>query len=139
MATKKQRNRRAKTFRHEYALVEVDDDGNEVKLAASELRKQKQQEKPKKGKGGRGGRAAAARNARAMRPVQPPTWNRAFKRGGLWGGVLFFASVFLFKGSEASRLITGGIYWVLFIPVMYMLDRSQYRTYLKRSGQAPKK
>ena len=92
MATKKQRSRRAKTFRHEYALVEVDEEGNEVKLAASELRKQKEQEKPKKGKGRGKGRAAAARNARALRPVQPPTWGRALKRGGLWGGVLFFAS-----------------------------------------------
>ena len=38
MPTKKQRRRRAKTFRHEYDFVIEDEEGNEVPLDTSELR-----------------------------------------------------------------------------------------------------
>ena len=41
MATRKQRRRREKSFRHEYGFVVEDEEGNEVELDRSELRAQK--------------------------------------------------------------------------------------------------
>ena len=42
MATRKQRSKRAKTFRHDYALVVDDEEGNEVEISAAEARAKKQ-------------------------------------------------------------------------------------------------
>ena len=38
MATRKQRARRAKTFRHDYGFVVDDDEGNEVEISGADVR-----------------------------------------------------------------------------------------------------
>ena len=43
MATRKQRSKRAKTFRHDYALVVDDEEGNEVEISSAEARAKKQE------------------------------------------------------------------------------------------------
>jgi hypothetical protein len=51
---------------------------------------------------------------------------------------MFVLFVFVLKGgSQSGRAITAGIYVVLFVPLTFWADRLAYRTYLKRSGQAP--
>jgi hypothetical protein len=133
MPSKKQRRRREKTFRHEYGYVTYDEEGNEVELASlTELREQK----PTKPKA-----AAAApakgRNGRALKPAQPPSWNRSVKRGGMWGVGMLVLAIFFFKGMPLpSRIVLGVLYAAAFIPLTYWIDRTAYRSYLKRSGKS---
>ena len=135
MATRKQRRRREKSFRHEYEFVDRDEEGNEtpVERVARE-RAEKKQVKP-----GRNGakQPAKAKRARPVREVPAPTWQRALKRGGMMGVLMFVLFVFvLHSGSQNSRIVTALIYGVFFIPLTYWADRLAYRTYLRRSGAA---
>ncbi len=111
MPTRKQRRRREKSFRHEYETVLLDSDGTERPIDEEELRTEREaraQSKasakatPAKGTGTRGG-------SRAGREVQPPSWHRALRRGGLMGGLMLLAFVFLFKSSPLGvRIAIGG-------------------------------
>jgi hypothetical protein len=135
MATRKQRRRREKSFRHEYEFVDRDEDGNEtpVERVARE-RAEKKDAKPS-----RNGRPqpakGKAKRSRPVREVPPPTWQRAFKRGGLMGVGMIVLFVFvLHSGSQTSRAVTAVIYAVFFIPLTYWADRLAYRTYQRRSA-----
>jgi hypothetical protein len=131
MPTRKQRRKREKTFRHEYGFVTYDDDGNEIEVDPSEVRPEK--EKPERPKA----KAATTRGGRPLREPPVPSWQRSIKRGSLFGGLMFFVVVFLFKGqSLALRLGTGLVYAVAFVPLTYWIDRVTYRSYLRRSGKA---
>src|ERR1041384_3427877 len=97
MPTRKQRRRRQKDFRHDVRVFEVDEEGNEVPIA--ELRSREQPSTPaksgaasKKQQQPRGGA-----RTRTMREVPAPSWERAFRRGGIMGGVMLFAFLFLFR------------------------------------------
>jgi hypothetical protein len=132
MATKKQRSRRAKTFRHEYALVKYDEEGNEIEISASELRGKSPDEKeaPKATVNG----AAKPASRRAGAP-QPPSWERALKRGGVMGLVLATLLTFVLHGSPVLAII----YAVMFVPLTYWMDGMTYRMYEKRqAGKAAK-
>jgi len=131
MATKKQRSRRAKTFRHDYALVQYDEEGNEVEVSASELRGSSPEEKEQPKAAGKDGGKAAAKPAGRGAP-QPPSWERALKRGGLTGLGLALLIVLLVHGP----IILAVIYGVLFIPLTYWMDKLAYRWYEKRQAAA---
>ena len=135
MATKKQRRRRDKSFRHEYGFVTYDEEGNEVEVEASEVR-EKKPEKPKAA-------PAAKKGARqrTTRQPSPPSWRRSLKRGGIFGGLIFVLVVFVMPagGSRAASVITGVFYALAFIPLTYWIDRLTYRTWLKRQGGTPTK
>jgi hypothetical protein len=131
MPSKKQQRRRAKTFRHDYGLVTYDEEGNEVEVAASEL-KPKKPEKPKTAQAAKKGRAP-----RTLREPPVPSWRRAFRRGGIWGGVMLLVVVFFFTNMPlAGRIFMGLLYAAAFIPLTYWIDRMAYRNYQKRSGRA---
>ena len=137
MPTRKQRRRREKTFRHEYGFVTYDEDGNEVEVDSSELRPEKKESKAKveagKGKGGKAGSSL-----RSLRPAPEPSWRRSAKRGGLWGLGMLALAIFFFKGMPLpQRLMLGVLYAAAFIPLTYWIDRTAYRSYLKRSGKTP--
>lgn len=133
MATRKQRARRAKTFRHDYALVETDEEGNEIELKASQLRAKKQD--PAKPNARPGAKSAAA--GRAGKEPPPPSWERALKRGALWGvpmiAVMYF---FLKRDPVQTRILIGLIYAVMFVPLTYWLDGVVYRKWERRQGPA---
>jgi len=122
--SRKQRRRRDKTFRHEYGLVTTDDEGNEVEVASTELRKEKDApgSKPQQRGGG---------SKRPVREVPPPSWRRAFRRGGLMAAFLLVVMVTLLKAPLPVALL----YAVILIPFTYGIDRFSYRTYLRRSGK----
>jgi len=125
MPTRKQRSRRAKTFRHEYALVKTDEEGNEVEVSASELRGKSPDEKEQP-------KAAAKATAKPRRGTpQPPSWERALKRGGLTGLALALLLAFVLHGP----LILALVYGVLFIPLTYWMDGLAYRWYQKREAK----
>ena len=72
---------------------------------------------------------------RALRPAPEPSWNRALKKGGAWGAGMVVLSVFFFKGLPfAGRLAVGLLYGIAFVPLTYWIDRTAYRSYVKRSG-----
>jgi hypothetical protein len=137
MPTKKQRRRRAKGFRHEYDFVMVDEEGNEVPVDPDERRSEREQKasaKPKQP------RATQSGSGRAMREPPQPSWERAFRRGGLMGGLMLVAFIFLFKnGPIGSRIAIGLVYGVAFVPLTYFVDRTAYRAYLRRVERAKTK
>ncbi|MGD0166299.1 MAG: hypothetical protein ABSC51_03295 [Gaiellaceae bacterium] len=131
MATKKQRRRREKDRRHEYEYVYIDEEGNEVEVEPSpSMRK----EREPKAAGSPNGRRPAA----GMRPVQPPTWRFLRRQGLIFYAILFVAFSILSKGVPiwASALVAAG-YTLLMLPLMWMMQRMMYRSYLKRTGQLP--
>jgi hypothetical protein len=130
MPSRKQRRRREKTFRHEYGFVTYDEEGNEIEVDSAEVRPAKPKpEKPKAAPGTRG--------RRSHREPPVPSWHRSFRRGGVWGGVMFVVVVFFFKGqSLPARIGVGVLYAAAFVPLTYWIDRVAYRSYLKRSGKS---
>jgi hypothetical protein len=131
--SRKQRRRREKDFRHDVRVFEVDEEGNEIPIAELRTHDEKPAAKPvaKTQKGGR--------SLRSAREVSPPSWERAFKRGGLMGGAMLVIFIFLLKNGPAfQRIVIPVIYAVAFIPLTYWIDRTAYRTYLRRKNQPPR-
>lgn len=145
MPTRKQRRREAKEKRHEYEFVYVDSEGHELEEQPEDA-----EAEPKKRDERRNGSTPAAqqkgkqapqkKGGRAARVPQPPSWQRAGKRAGLLGIVVFV--LFSFSASRshagwASALLPAVIYTALFVPFTYMIDRYAYRRYLaKQEGGA---
>lgn len=138
MPTRKQRRRRDKTFRHEYETVLIDEEGKETPL--TELRTH-EEAKPARKNGTAQKKPAGRGSRRPVREAAPPSWNRALKRGGMWGGLMIVVSIFFLGKSAplASRLLIGILYGVAFVPLMYFVDRMTYNAYLRRSGGGPAK
>jgi hypothetical protein len=135
MPSRKQRRRREKSFRHEYETVLLDEEGNELPIDPEELRAEREERERQRAKPApaKGKQAASKRGGRTLREPAAPSWQRAFRRGGLMGAVIFVAFVFVLKGgSTASRALIAGFYAVAFIPLTYWVDRFAYRSYQKR-------
>jgi hypothetical protein len=136
MPSRKQRRRELKSKRHEYEFVYVDADGNELDEAPPELLEQEKKDRtngaktttpkqPVKGSG----------RGRSARVPPEPSWNRAVKRAGLLGAVVF--ALFAFSsGKSGNRYLAGLIpaaaYTLLFIPFTYYIDRFAYKRYQAR-------
>ena len=137
MPSRKQRRRREKGRRHDYEYVLVDEEGHEVPVDPSELRKERPERngrKPEAKKQPRG------RGGRPLRIVKPPSWNRVLKKGAIFFPVFFLLfSVVNSKATVPARVTTSLLYTLLFIPFMYVMDRTAYRTYLKRTGGTPER
>src|SRR5437763_17207361 len=95
MPSRKQRRRREKSFRHEYGFVTYDEEGNEVEVDPAEVR-------PAKPKSERAQAKPTGRGGRAPREAPKPSWNRALRRGGDWGGVHFVGVGFVFQAQAAG-------------------------------------
>jgi hypothetical protein len=135
MATRKQRSRRAKTFRHDYALVVDDEEGNEVEISAAEARAKKQDGSgaPTKASAKPSARGSSAKGGKAYEPTKP-SWNRALKRGLPWGLVAGVVVTFLLHGSP----LLGLVYAVMFVPLTYWTDSMVYRRFQrKQAGGSP--
>jgi hypothetical protein len=129
MATRKQRRRREKTFRHEYGFVVSDEEGNEVEVAGAELRSKKDPPAKEKSKQ----TAGKSRSRRAPRDPLPPSWNRALRRVAIWGVVAVGLAIVLFPRIAIPwRIVIGLIYAALLIPITYWMDSLVYRRFEKR-------
>jgi hypothetical protein len=132
MPSRKQRRRREKSLRHEYDYVLLDHEGNEIEVDPEERRAEREAKEKQ--------RAATAKPSAGKRPARSggrvppePSWERAFRRGGLMGALILIAFIFLFKnGSIASRLLLGLFYAAAFVPLTYFVDRTAYRSYQRR-------
>ena len=130
MPTRKQRRRREKDFRHDVRVYELDDEGNEVPIA--ELRERTEKPAPK----ARQQQQQKRGGSRPVRDVPPPSWHRAFRRGGAMGALMLVAFLFLFKNAPVGlRLLWGVFYAVAFIPLTYWIDRTAYRSFQKRQAR----
>jgi hypothetical protein len=138
MPSRKQRRRQLKEKRHEYEFVYVDADGNELaeppdgfeeetKQRAVSRNGSKPDPKGQKAK-------PSQRGARRAPPV--PSWNRALKRGGLLGVVVFVLFSFTAKGHWASVIPLALLYTVLFVPFTYTIDRFAYKRWQARQPGA---
>jgi hypothetical protein len=133
MASKKQRRRRQKERRHDYEFVYVDEEGQEVEVDPAELDRSDRQD-------GRRNGAKTARKAKSGKPVRkvdPPSWKRVTRRALFFGPLIFIAFTVLNHNQPVvTRLLLAVLYTAFFIPFMYLMDRTMYRTYLRRTGQA---
>jgi hypothetical protein len=130
MATRKQRSRRAKTFRHDYALVIDDEEGNEVEISAAEARAKKEGGSAAAGPGAKTGKGTSRGSSREP---QPPSWRRSLKKGLPWGLVAGVVVTFLLHGSP----ILGLVYAVMFVPLTYWTDSMVYRRFQRKQAGGP--
>jgi hypothetical protein len=134
MPTRKQRRRRQKERRHEYEIVYVDDEGQEVDVDSAELAEAPRRDPSRNGKK----EARKGRDRRSGRKVDPPSWNRVIRRALLFAPLIFFAFTLLSRNQPVgTTLFLTAFYTAFFIPFMYLMDRAMYRAHLKRTGQAP--
>jgi hypothetical protein len=130
VASQKQRRRRAKEKRHQYDLVEIDSEGNETVLSATEVRTEAPQKSSGKQTGS--GRGSFGRGGRSG--PQPPTWPRVLKRGALFAPI-FLVTVMLLGGGRLSfvgALIQTLFLLAVFVPFSYFMDRFMWRSHQKR-------
>jgi hypothetical protein len=127
MATKKQRRRRAKEHRHEWEVVYLDDDGNEVDAPEGEAAQASARAATK--------RAPAA--AAQARGVKPPSWRRVLKRGLLFAPAMFLLMSVLEPGTGyLERLVFTAQLLLIFLPFSYLMDRMTFRMWQKRTARA---
>ncbi|HEY8028639.1 MAG TPA: hypothetical protein VIE38_03920 [Gaiellaceae bacterium] len=130
MPTRKQKRREAKSKRHDYEIVYLDDEGNEVEAPEAPARNGAKPAAKKQ--------AAPARSRR--KAPQPPSWQRASKRAVLLGAVVFILFGMLNKNHNyVGAAIAAVIYTLLFIPFTYTLDRFAYRRWTAREQSPPKR
>ena len=133
MPTRKQRRRRQKGLRHEYEYVYVDEEGRELEVDPDEA----DDRSPRRnGKRDTKRPAQKSRQGRPVRPVAPPSWRRVGKRALLFGPLIFVAFSAINSGQPIlGRLAVSALYTAFFVPLMYLMDRAMYRSYLRRTGQ----
>jgi hypothetical protein len=134
MASRKQRSRRAKTFRHDYALVVDDEEGNEVEISAAEARAKKEGGSTTVAKTGAKAPSKGSSRGRGSGVVpQPPSWQRSLKKGLPWGLVAGVVVTFLLHGSP----LLGLVYAVMFVPLTYWTDSMVYRRFQRKQAGGP--
>ena len=130
MANQKQRRRRAKEKRHQYDLVQIDEEGNETVLSATDVRATEPTAKPsKRGGGTRSGSTKPPRGT-----PQPPTWGRVLKRAGIFAPI-FLATVLLLAGDRVTfvgAVVQTLFLLAIFVPFSYFMDRMVWRMHEKR-------
>ena len=131
MPSRKQRKRRQKERRHEYEVVYVDDAGNEVEPPPQvEPKRERDSRKPDRGSRAKG-------KSGPVREVKPPSWQRSAKRALLFFPLFFIVFSLVNKNAAVTaRLIASLGYSALFVPLTYMMDRTAYRSFLRRSGRS---
>jgi hypothetical protein len=140
MPTRKQRRRQAKERRHEYEYVYVDDQGKELETTDAEPGERSKA----KGSGvrptakqpaQRGGQPAAA--ARQPRKIDPPSWQRVFRRAAIFAPVMVIVVYFLNRNSAnplRETVVSSIVLVLFFLPFSYFMDSMMYRQYRKRIG-----
>jgi hypothetical protein len=141
MPSRKQRRRQLKEKRHEYEFVYVDADGNELDEPPDGFEEEtKQRAVSRNGSKPDPKGQKKKPSQRSARTPPVPSWNRAIKRGGLLGVVVFALFSFTAKGHWASVIPLALLYTVLFVPFTYTIDRFAYKRWQARQpGAAPPK
>lgn len=129
MANQKQRRRRAKEKRHQYDLVQIDEEGNETVLSASDVKAEAPATRSTKQQGSRGTGGKSPRGT-----PQPPTWRKVLKRGAIFAPI-FLAVVLLLGGDRMTfpgAVVQTLFLLAIFVPFSYFMDRLVWRSHEKR-------
>jgi hypothetical protein len=132
MPTRKQRRRDLKSKRHQYEFVYVDADGNELDEAPPELLEQEEQRKKERTNGAKSAASTKGKKQapqRGRREPQPPSWNRALKRSAILAVFFLVLISFSAHGNLAAAVIPTIPFVLLYVPLMYYMDRWMYRRY----------
>jgi hypothetical protein len=133
MPTRKQKRREAKSKRHDYEFVYVDDEGNEVDAPPEEEEPRHERRNGSKPAASPAKKAQPQRGAR--RVPQPPSWQRAAKRAALLGVVVFFLFSLSKSHNYPAAALLSVVYTALFVPFTYAIDRFAYRRWQARQQQ----
>ena len=127
MPTRKQRRRRAKEQRHEYEVVYLDDDGNEVEVAEEDrpARRERSERSDKRDNGRRTKRDTGGRTP------DPPTWRKSSRRA-LIMAPFFFLFLYVLQRNIASAIVVSAFYAAVFVPFSYAIDKFAYRKQMQR-------
>ncbi len=131
MANQKQRRRRAKEKRHAYDLVEIDAEGNETVLTASEV---KAEAAPTKSSSRKGQAKSQQKSTGRRGTPQPPSWLRVFKRAAIFAPI-FLVTVLLLAGNRLTifgAVLQTVFLLAVFVPFSYFMDRLVWRSHEKR-------
>lgn len=149
MPTRKQRRRQQKERRHEYEIVYVDDEGNEVgteaepeaksgggkgKPESSGVRPTGKQQPAPRGKQSGGKQPAGARGPRK---IDPPSWGRVGRRAAIFAPIMVIVVYYLNRNAAnpvRETLISSIVLVLFFLPFSYFMDSVMYRQYRKRIG-----
>jgi hypothetical protein len=129
VATRKQRRRREKEKRHEYDLVYLDAEGNEVEPDEDEKSARSARSSTKSSsKGGKG-------EQRPRRGIaQPPSWSRVTRRAAIFAPI-FLVTVYLLGGGKigvTAAVLQTVLLVAIFIPFSYVMDVVMWRSHQKR-------
>jgi hypothetical protein len=145
MPTRKQRRRELKSKRHQYEFVYIDAEGNELDEAPPELLEEEEQRKKERTNGAKAAASAKGKKQQPQRggrrEPQPPSWNRAIKRSLILAGFFFIVISFGAHGNLAVAVVQALPIALLYIPLMYYVDRWTYRRYQAKlaGGATPAK
>jgi hypothetical protein len=127
VANRKQRRRREKDKRHDYEVVYLDSEGNEV-----EVDDDRADRKPRAKSSG-GSRSSTPTSSRRG-IAQPPSWSRVIRRGAIFAPI-FLVIVYLLGRDQLG--VTGAVLQTvllvcIFVPFSYFMDRVMWRSHQKR-------
>jgi hypothetical protein len=131
VATRKQRARRAKSKRHEYEVVYIDSEGNEVE--PDEVEPSKAAKAPARATSG-SKRSTSSSKSRVVREPKPPSWSRAIRRGAIFMPILIAVVVFTNRKqtTPVGLVLVVIVFTGLVIPFGYFTDHLAWRAYQKR-------
>ena len=141
MPTRKQRRRQQKERRHEYEIVYVDEEGNEVeaepdgKTSDDKAKSQPPGVRPSAKQPASRGKQPAG--ARAPRKIDPPSWGRVGRRAAIFAPIMVIVVYYLNRNAAnpvRETLISSIVLVLFFLPFSYFMDSVMYRQYRKRSG-----
>jgi hypothetical protein len=146
--TRKQRRRQQKERRHEYEIVYVDDEGNEVATESeAEAKPRDAKAKPETPGVRPTGKQPAPRakqtggkqpaGARAPRKIDPPSWSRVGRRAAIFAPIMVIVVYYLNRNAAnpvRETLVSSIVLVLFFLPFSYFMDSVMYRQYRKRIG-----
>ena len=139
MATRKQKARRAKGKRHDYEVVYLDGEGNEVEPDEADLPSKAAKTPARATASSKRTTATPSKSkSRLFREPQPPSWSRAAKRGGLFAALMVGVLVVTNRQQTPIGLVAVAIVFLgLVIPLGYYTDQFTWRGYQKRLAAKP--
>jgi hypothetical protein len=135
VANRKQRRRRAKSKRHEYEVVYLDSEGNEVEPEEVEPSRASKPTSTSQ-------RSATSSKSRWAKEPKPPSWPRAIRRGAIFMPILVAVILITNRNNTtpAGIALVALVFTGLVIPFGYFTDRLAWRAYEKRvSAKSPGK
>jgi hypothetical protein len=133
VATRKQKRRRAKGKRHDYEVVYLDGEGNEVE--PDEIESSRAAKAPARATSSSKRSSSSSSKSRVTRAPKPPSWPRAVRRGAIFMPILIAVVLITNRNQSALSIVPIAIvFTALVVPFGYFTDHLTWRAYQKRVG-----